>query len=74
MPLYEFRCEKCGQEFEELVRSTEHEETLRCPSCGAARLTRKPSVFAAHAAAAPLPRAGGCGRCGDPNGPCGLDD
>jgi putative FmdB family regulatory protein len=74
MPLYEFRCEKCGREFEELIRSAEQEAALRCPACDAARLVRKPSVFAAHAASAPLPRAGGCGRCGDPNGPCGLDE
>lgn len=33
MPIYDFRCDSCGTEFEELVRAT---ETPPCPSCGAA--------------------------------------
>jgi putative FmdB family regulatory protein len=74
MPMYEYRCRKCGHEFAELVRHEREADTQACPSCGAARAERKISTFAAHAAAAPagLPRAG-CGRCGDPNGPCSTN-
>lgn len=73
MPLYEFVCSKCEKRFEELIRSQEEQNALRCPECGERRVTRVPSVFAAHGALAPAPKAGGCGRCGDPNGPCGLN-
>lgn len=74
MPMYEYTCGDCGAEFEELVRLPDDERGLRCPSCGAAKARRRLSTFAAHAADPPraaLP-AGGCGRCGDPNGSCGL--
>ena len=32
MPLYEYRCEKCDEQFEEL-RSASDEDEVRCPSC-----------------------------------------
>lgn len=32
MPIYEYSCEKCGDEFEELVLSSEAEPD--CPKCG----------------------------------------
>lgn len=76
MPLYEYTCAACAADFEQLVRSVEEQRELRCPACGGKRVTRKLSTFAARSAAPardlPLPRGGGaCGRCGDPNGPCG---
>ena len=37
MPIYEYRCAKCGHEFEALVRRT---ETPRCEKCGAAEPER----------------------------------
>ncbi len=74
MPIYEYVCESCQRSFEQLVRSKRDESRLTCPECGHGRVERRPSVFAAHArsSSVPLPT-GGCGRCGDPNGPCGLD-
>lgn len=38
MPIYEYRCLKCGEEFEELVLSSSHE--VRCPKCSKAKLER----------------------------------
>jgi putative FmdB family regulatory protein len=32
MPLYEYRCAKCGNSFERLVLGGD--ETIRCPKCG----------------------------------------
>ncbi|GAB6177260.1 hypothetical protein JCM16814_21510 [Desulfobaculum senezii] len=32
MPIHEFRCEKCGNEFEELVIGSTTQ--VKCPSCG----------------------------------------
>lgn len=77
MPIYEYACRGCDHTFEELIRTASDERALRCPQCGGKTVQRRPSVFAAHGAVAPkttpLPRGGGCGRCGDPNGPCARD-
>jgi putative FmdB family regulatory protein len=72
MPIYEYACSDCQENFEELVRSKD--QRVSCPKCGSPKVGRKLSVFAARneAAPAPMPRGGGCGRCGDPNGPCAL--
>ena len=34
MPMYEYRCEACGEEFEAIVRITEKDD-VDCPECGA---------------------------------------
>lgn len=34
MRLYDFECLHCGQPYEELVRSSETGENVRCPECG----------------------------------------
>lgn len=31
MPIYEYRCQECGKEFEELVRTA---KKVECPECG----------------------------------------
>jgi len=38
MPMYEFRCRKCGATFEELVKRADEE--VKCPKCGSARLEK----------------------------------
>jgi len=38
MPMYEFRCRKCGATFEELVKRADEE--VECPKCGSARLEK----------------------------------
>jgi putative FmdB family regulatory protein len=42
MPLYEYECRSCGNEFELLVRSG---TTPSCPECGSAELARRLSGF-----------------------------
>ncbi|MBK9675844.1 MAG: zinc ribbon domain-containing protein [Betaproteobacteria bacterium] len=74
MPIYEYACTKCGQEFETLVRS---DTVPDCPNCHSTELEKKLSVFSTavsttkSAPAAPGP----CGSCGHPDGPgaCGLN-
>jgi putative FmdB family regulatory protein len=70
MPIYEYACRDCRDEFELLIRGDERPE---CPSCKSGELDRIPSVSAAHTKAArsslPVcepPRGGGCGlpQCG----------
>ena len=45
MPLFEYACTECDNEFELLVRGS---ETPECPSCHSTSLVRRISVFAAH--------------------------
>ena len=63
MPIYEFKCRKCGEPFEVLFRSREDKTVVACPKCG--------SKKAGAAFCPPLPErsgntsAGGaeCGSC-----------
>lgn len=76
MPIYEYACSDCSQEFELLIRGT---ETPNCPHCGGRQLEKLLSVPAAHVgggqslpiACGPPVRGGGCGlpQCG--MGGCG---
>ncbi len=34
MPIYEYRCRKCGEVFERLLKVNERGDSLTCPSCG----------------------------------------
>ncbi|MGE3277935.1 MAG: zinc ribbon domain-containing protein [Vicinamibacterales bacterium] len=43
MPLFEYRCQACGHDFEALVRAG---QVPPCPACGATTLERLPSLFA----------------------------
>jgi putative FmdB family regulatory protein len=69
MPIYEYSCRGCDQEFELLVRGSEQPE---CPKCGGHDLQKLLSVPAApvtQRAGLPVtqrPMEGGCGRpqCG----------
>jgi putative FmdB family regulatory protein len=44
VPIYEYRCQQCGADFEQLVRSSD--DKVRCPKCFGRRVRRKLSVFA----------------------------
>jgi putative FmdB family regulatory protein len=71
MPIYEYVCMKCESHFEELVRNG---EDPGCPDCGAEKVARQFSVFAAVGTSGESsvpsfkPRGGG-GCCG---GSCGC--
>jgi len=45
MPIHEYACRACGNEFETLVRAS---DTPTCVSCGSDALDKKLSVFAAN--------------------------
>jgi putative FmdB family regulatory protein len=47
MPLYEYRCEKCGKRFEELVMNSL--EKVSCPDCESDDVEREFSIFASSA-------------------------
>lgn len=46
MPLFEFTCTDCGQNFEELVRSASNVEGVTCPICNGTEVKKKVSTFA----------------------------
>jgi len=47
MPLFEFVCSECGNQFEELVRSSSVIDGVVCPSCASSQVKKKVSTFAA---------------------------
>jgi len=69
MPIYEYTCTKCNDEFELLLMGS---ETAECPSCESSKVEKRFSVPAAHSSgSSQLPMAGpspqpGCGlpQCG----------
>jgi putative FmdB family regulatory protein len=69
MPIFEYVCRDCSQEFEVIVQGAAAPE---CPDCHGGNLQKRLSVFAVAskgAAPARAPMAGPCGSCGDPRGP-----
>ena len=46
MPMYEYRCNKCGEIFEELVSSDD--EKVPCPKCGSTETEKLLSACASH--------------------------
>ncbi|HON09853.1 MAG: zinc ribbon domain-containing protein [Fibrobacter sp.] len=44
MPIFEYRCKKCGKIFEELVTGN-RDQTLPCPSCGSLTTEKLMSVI-----------------------------
>ena len=46
MPVYEYRCEACRDQFETVQPVSARAEDTVCPSCGAKKATRLMSAFA----------------------------
>ena len=46
MPIYEFRCEECGKEFERFVLSYSQIKDVKCPECGSGNVVKKVSACA----------------------------
>ena len=61
MPIYEYRCEPCGEDFETLVFSRTEEVT--CPKCGGTETRRLMSVFASKVGEKFTPSTGGGSDC-----------
>jgi putative FmdB family regulatory protein len=48
MPTYEYRCEKCGEEFTRIMSIHEHETgKVSCPKCKSEEVTQQMSGFIA---------------------------
>jgi|CXWL01.1.fsa_nt_gi putative FmdB family regulatory protein len=72
MPIYEYLCDACGHEYEHFAKSMSDADPLQCPQCKGKDLRKKLSLFASAPGGSQSvrPSQGGCGRCGDSNGPC----
>jgi len=45
MPIFEYKCTKCGAEFDELESVKRRDEPHECPKCGSMESERKMSMF-----------------------------
>lgn len=45
MPIYEYHCRRCGNDFEKLVRRAEDADSVGCPQCSCDEAERRMSVF-----------------------------
>ncbi len=62
MPIYEFNCDQCATDFEELVFSSDEE--VECPECNNTKVTRKISTFAFKSGGKFVAASGGsCSSC-----------
>jgi putative FmdB family regulatory protein len=59
MPLYEFRCPQCGEQFERLVRGARQTEPIPCSRCGWSPAERAFSTFATAGRGGCDPQPGG---------------
>jgi putative FmdB family regulatory protein len=75
MPMFEYRCQSCGHQFEQLTRAG---LVPSCPKCQGEQLEKQLSVFAVSvqggSSAASLPADSPCASCQVPGGPgaCGM--
>lgn len=63
MPIYEYRCGKCGNEFESFVWSLREAESVECPRCGSKDVKKLLSSFASKASLSAV-LGSGCGTGG----------
>jgi putative FmdB family regulatory protein len=59
MPIYEYRCEKCDCQFEQLVSSGEKKPVI-CPKCGSKQVKKCISCFSSSG----ILHEGGCNSSG----------
>jgi putative FmdB family regulatory protein len=65
VPIYEYRCLDCGEDFEDLIRNKRDEEELECPSCRSRNFVKQMSAFGVRGAVEkPITAgSGGCSGC-----------
>ncbi|MCU0248499.1 MAG: zinc ribbon domain-containing protein [Bryobacter sp.] len=63
MPMYEYRCEQCGKQFEQLRRMSEADTGVVCPACQSQDVARLLSTcaFSGGSASGGGAPSGGCG-------------
>ena len=66
MPVYEYRCPRCGHVFERFWRGAERRQELRCPQCGADQVEKLCSLFGTNSRStfSSSPASSGCAPSG----------
>ena len=59
MPVYEYKCNKCAEDFEKLVYGAAPD--VSCPKCGSKEITKKFSLFGMSGVEKPATSTGGSG-------------
>ena len=72
VPIREYRCSRCGAQFEVLVLPGEDESALTCPKCQSKEIRRRMSVFCGRVpnggtGATKAGPGGGCSSCSGGN-------
>jgi len=60
MPIFEYICNECGEEFEKLVFGNQE---IHCPQCNTKKVKKKFSVFCSSGTEKPLAGTSGCTSC-----------
>lgn len=61
MPVFEYRCNKCGEDFEKLVFG---KQTVTCPKCSSGDIKKKMSTFGVSGVEKPFAgSSSGCTSC-----------
>jgi putative FmdB family regulatory protein len=74
MPIFEYKCEDCGEKFEKLMRRA-GDDPPPCPGCDSSKVNQQLSTFAAHSgggASSDVPMCPSGGVCPTP-GACGMN-
>jgi putative FmdB family regulatory protein len=69
MPIYEFKCKKCGNLYESLCFRSSGEDKGPCPACGEKESEKQLSVFSSGGSGSGMdlgaaPSSGGCASTG----------
>ena len=69
MPIFEYRCDNCQEEFEQIVFSSKAK--VKCPKCQGGKVSKKVSAFSFKSGSKFAAASGskGCGGCSSHN--CG---
>ena len=71
MPIYEYKCDDCGKQHEQLRRMADADRDVECPACRSIRVRRQLSSFATSGSSSSADYSmAGCGKpqCGRTTG------
>ncbi len=60
MPIYEYRCQECGEKFEKLVRLSTSTSEIECPKCSGRRVEKLISAFSTRTSSTTAASASAC--------------
>jgi putative FmdB family regulatory protein len=61
MPVYEYHCEACGEDFDMFVRSAAQRREPECPNCGSPKVKKAISLFGLGRSGTTRDSASSCG-------------